>query len=156
MNYPGFRYLWNKYADAGFRVVAFPCNQFGYQAPGTSDEEREYAYSKFGFEFPVMDKIEVNGKDADPLYQFLKQAQPVSLPNSTGYKRPGEPGIIEWNYTKFLVDRNGQAVKRLKPAFDPLEMEKDVQNLLLGKEVLPEECIMHPGRLVCKVEYPSA
>mmetsp|Transcript_35776 Transcript_35776/g.101258 ORF Transcript_35776/g.101258 Transcript_35776/m.101258 type:complete len:102 (+) Transcript_35776:669-974(+) len=99
-----------------------------------------------------MDKIEVNGKGADPLYQFLKSQQKVSLPNGTASWLPGQPGAIEWNYTKFLVDRSGQAVKRLKPSFDPLEIEKDVQSLLAGKGPLPEECLIHPGRLVCKVD----
>lgn len=152
MNYPGLRYLWDNYYDAGFRLVAFPCNQFGYQAPGSSQEEREFAFKKFGFDFPVMDKIEVNGGGADPLYQFLKEAQPMSLPNSTKFKRPGEKGILEWNYVKFVVDKNGQCVKRFGPGFDPLEMERDVKSLLAGKGVLPEECILHPGRIVCKVD----
>uniref|UniRef100_A0A061S1V9 Glutathione peroxidase n=1 Tax=Tetraselmis sp. GSL018 TaxID=582737 RepID=A0A061S1V9_9CHLO len=100
-----------------------------------------------------MDKIEVNGKGADPLYKFLKERQRVSLPNSSGFSPPGEPGAIEWNYVKFVVDRNGQPAKRLKPSFDPMELERDVQSLLLGKGPLPEECILHPGRTACKVDY---
>lgn len=123
MNYPGLRYLWNKYHDQGFTVLAFPCNQFGGQAPGSSDEEREYAYYKFGFEFPVFDKINVNGPSAHPLYQFLKKKQ---------------PGDIEWNYVKFLVDRNGVPLRRYKPVFDPLNFEKDVVAALEG-EPLPEK-----------------
>lgn len=141
-----------RHGSEGFGVVAFPCNQFGGQAPGTSEEERQFAYSKFGFEFPVMDKIDVNGEDAQPLYKFLRAAQPVSQPSSKGTGNPfGEPGAIEWNYTKFLVDRNGRPVKRYKPAFDPAEFEDDVRLVLAGKEPLPPECFAHPGRKVCKL-----
>lgn len=131
--------------------MAFPCNQFGGQAPGTSQEEREWAWRKFGFKFDVFDKIEVNGAGTHPIYRVLKQQQRVSLPSSTS-PPPGEAGRIEWNYTKFLVDRSGVALKRYKPAFDPLEFEADIRLLLAGKEPLPAECIMHPGRIVCKVE----
>lgn len=131
--------------------MAFPCNQFGGQAPGTSEEERQWAYYKFGFEFPVMDKIEVNGPGAHPLYRYMRERQPLSLPSSYA-PPPGEAGRIEWNYVKFLVDRNGQPVKRFKPAVDPLDFEADVQMLLAGKEVLPVECLAHPDRRVCKVE----
>ena len=73
-------------------------SQFGGQAPGTSEEERQFAYSKFGFEFPVMDKVDVNGEEAHPLYKYLRASQPVSLPSSQGTLNPfGEPGAIEWN-----------------------------------------------------------
>jgi len=129
--------------------LAVPCNQFGGQAPGTSEEERAWAFRKFGFEFDVYDKIDVNGPDAHPLYKYLKKAQPISAPGSL----PTRPnGDIEWNYTKFIIDRNGQAVKRLKPSFDPLGSESDVRLLLAGKAPLPQECIMHPGRSVCNVD----
>lgn len=130
-------------------MVAFPANQFGGQAPGTSEEERAWAYRKFGFEFPVMDKVEVNGPGTHPVYAALKAAQPVSVPSS-GPAPPGEPGRIEWNYTKFLVDRRGVAVKRYKPAYDPLDFEVDVARVLAGRPVTPPECAAHPGRKVCK------
>jgi len=147
VNYPSLRQLFESYGKDGFRLVAFPCNQFGGQAPGTSEEERQYAYKKFGFEFPVYDKIDVNGANAHPLYKFMRERQPTSLPGAgTRSIRAGE---IEWNYTKFLIDRKGQPVKRFKPSFDPLEFEKDVQLLLQGRDPLPEECILHPGRIVC-------
>ncbi|PSC67567.1 hypothetical protein C2E20_8780 [Micractinium conductrix] len=151
VNYPGARALYNKYRDQGFNIIAFPCNQFGGQAPGSSQEEREYAWRKFGFEFDVFDKIEVNGAGTHPIYRLLKQQQRVSLPSSAG-PPPGEPGRIEWNYTKFLVGRDGVALKRFKPGFDPLEFEGDVRLLLAGKDPLPAECIAHPGRKVCKVD----
>lgn len=152
MNYPGLRALYDKYKDQGFTLVAFPCNQFGGQAPGTSEEERQWAFRKFGFEFPVMDKIEVNGPNTHPIYKVLKQQQPVSQPSSS-QPPPGEPGRIEWNYTKFLVSREGVALRRYKPGFDPLEFEGDVLLALAGKAPLPVECFAHPGRKVCKVEH---
>lgn len=124
MNYPGLRYLWNKYHDQGFTILAFPCNQFGGQAPGSSDEEREYAYKKFGFEFPMFDKLNVNGPNAHPLYQFLKERH---------------PGDIEWNYVKFLVDRKGVPVRRYKSAFDPYNFEMDVQAALEGRPLPRKE-----------------
>lgn len=139
--------LYERYGKDGFELIGFPCNQFGGQAPGTSEEERQYAYKKFGFEFPVYDKIEVNGPGAHPLYKYLRAQQPQSLPK--GGTRPLRQGELEWNYVKFLVDRNGQPVKRYKPSFDPLDFEKDVQLVLAGKEPLPEECFLHPGRIVC-------
>lgn len=82
MNYPGLRYLLEKYGDQGFAVLACPCNQFGGQAPGSDEEERQAALRKFGIEFPVADKLLVNGPDTHPLYRILKAAQPVSLPAS--------------------------------------------------------------------------
>ncbi|KAI7836894.1 hypothetical protein COHA_009226 [Chlorella ohadii] len=151
VNYPGARSLYEKYKHQGFTLCAFPCNQFGGQAPGTSQEEREWAWRKFGFEFDVFDKIEVNGTGTHPIYQILKRQQPVSLPSSFG-PLPGEPGRIEWNYTKFLVDQNGVARKRYKPTFNPADFDGDVARLLAGKEPLPAECIAHPGRKVCKVD----
>lgn len=124
MNYPGLRYLWNKYRDQGFTLLAFPCDQFGGQAPGSSDEEREYAFYKFGFEFPVFDKLEVKGPRLHPLYSFLKKRQ---------------SGEIEWNYVKFLIDRNGNPIRRYKPAFDPINFEKDVVAALEGKPLPVKE-----------------
>jgi len=147
VNYPSLRQLYETYGKDGFDIIGFPCNQFGGQAPGTSDEERQYAYKKFGFEFPVYDKIDVNGPLAHPVYQFLRKEQPQSLPGEgTKALRKGE---IEWNYVKFLVDRNGRPVKRFNPSFDPLDFEKDVQLVLQGRDPLPQECISHPGRIVC-------
>ena len=121
--------------------------QFGGQAPGSSDEERAYAFKKFRIEFPCFDKVDVNGPLAHPIYKYLRGQQPQSFPRQG--TRPLRAGDIEWNYTKFLVDRNGQAVKRFKPSFDPADFEKDVQLLLRGRDPLPEECILYPGRIVC-------
>ena len=150
MNYPGLRKLLEVYGKYGFEVIGFPCNQFGGQAPGTSEEERAYAYRKFGIDtFPIMDKVDVNGKSASPAYQFLRAQQPQSTP-ATG--RGSKTGNVEWNYTKFLVDRDGQAVKRYNPSFDPLDFEVDLRLVLAGAEPIPAECVLHPGRIVCQPE----
>lgn len=141
------RTLYNKYSKDGFNLAAFPCNQFGGQAPGTDQEEREWAWSKFGFEFDVYDKLLVNGPQAHPLYKYLKQRQPISAPSTS----PGN-GEIEWNYVKFLVDRNGQPVKRYKSSYDPLEFEDDVRLVMAGLPPLASECTLHPGRKGCKVD----
>lgn len=148
MNYPGLRTLYEKYKADGFTLCAFPCNQFGGQAPGSSEEERAWAFKKFGFDFDVFDKIDVNGPKAHPLYQFLRSRQPASAPSD----RPRPNGELEWNYVKFLVDRNGQPLRRYQPAFDPMNFENDVRLALAGKPPLPNECFTHPGRKVCKVD----
>lgn len=159
MNYPSLRYLLETYGRDGFVLLAAPCNQFPPgigQAPGTDQEEREAAWRKFGIEFPVLDKVNVNGPNAHPLYNLLREEQPVSFPTSskgslpTGYGNT--PGALEWNYVKFLVDRNGHAVKRFKPTFDPIDFEGDVRLLLAGKNPLPAECAMKPGKKGCNVE----
>eukprot|EP00897_Mesotaenium_endlicherianum_P010181 jgi/Mesen1/9191/ME000591S08508 len=103
----------SEYKNKGFTLLAFPCNQFGGQAPGSSEEEREYAFYKFGFE------LDVKGAQMDPLYGFLKKNQ---------------PGEIE-----FLVDRNGKPIRRYKPASDPLSFEKDVVATLAGKPLPAKE-----------------
>ena len=146
--------MYNTYGGDGFGLIAFPCNQFGGQAPGTSQEEREFAWKKFGLSgdaLPVFDKVDVNGPFAHPVYQLLRSQQPSSVPAAgTRALRKGE---IEWNYTKFLVNRQGQAVKRFKPSFDPLDFETDLKLVLAGKDPLPDECIMHVSSFA---EYPSA
>ncbi|KAK9802053.1 hypothetical protein WJX73_007945 [Symbiochloris irregularis] len=139
VNYPGLRKLYEKYHGEGFSLLGFPCNQFGGQAPGTSEEEREYAYKKFGISFPIMDKINVNGKHAHPLYRFLKERLPESV--NSQLTRPGDKGPkIEWNYVKFLVGRDGQPVCRYGSAFDPLKFESQVQELLAGKDAKLINC----------------
>ncbi|PNW79518.1 hypothetical protein CHLRE_08g358525v5 [Chlamydomonas reinhardtii] len=149
VNYPGLRSLYDKYNAAGFDLICFPCNQFGGQAPGTSQEEREWAWKKFGLEIDgVFDHVDVNGPGASPLYSFLKERLPLSTPSDVR-SRPN--GDIEWNYAKFLVDARGVPVKRYKPSFDPLNMEIDVQLVLSGREPQPAECVLHPGRKVCKL-----
>ncbi|CAL8463362.1 g2896 [Coccomyxa elongata] len=137
-NYGSLRRLYEKYRDSGFNLIAFPCNQFGGQAPRSSDGEREFAYKKFGFEFPIMDKIDVNGNDAHPLWTFMKEQT--------------KSGDIKWNYTKFLIDRKGVPRKCFGSLVDPIDFEDDVRLLLGGKDLLPPECARHPGRKACNVD----
>ena len=110
--YAGLHTLFQDNRAQGFTILAFPCNQFGAQEPGTDAEILEFATSKYAVEFPMFSKIEVNGDGTCALYQFLKSAQ------------PGEGGKedIPWNFTKFLVDRSGKPVKRFGPQVTPEEI----------------------------------
>jgi glutathione peroxidase len=117
--YTGLQTLYQKYRDQGFEILDFPCNQFAGQAPGTNEEIHEFCTLNFGIKFPQFAKIKVNGKDASPLFQYLKAQQ------------PGEgKGRIKWNFTKFLVDRQGNVVKRFEPGDEPETMEADIKALL--------------------------
>lgn len=148
MNYTGFKRLLEVYGDK-FTVIAFPCNQFGGQAPLGDEGEREAAYKKIGVRsFPVMDTVEVNGEGTDPLYKYLKATAPTSVPGAF-FTRTSD---LLWNYEKFLCDMDGRPVKRFKSPFDPSDFEGDIKLLLGNKDPTPEECISHPGRNVCKVD----
>ena len=118
--YDGLEALWKKYGDRGFEVLAFPCNQFGGQEPGTADEIESFCKVNFGVSFPLMAKIEVNGDGADPLYQWLKAEAPGVL----GTK------AVKWNFTKFLIGRDGKVVRRYAPTDKPEKLAADIEALL--------------------------
>ncbi|XP_068664890.1 probable phospholipid hydroperoxide glutathione peroxidase [Aristolochia californica] len=118
-NYKELNTLYDKYKDQGFEILAFPCNQFAGQEPGSNEEIKQAVCTMFKAEFPVFDKIEVNGKDASPLYKYLKSQKGGIFGDA-----------IKWNFTKFLVDKNGKIVSRYAPTTSPLKIEKDIQNLL--------------------------
>ena len=118
--YDGLETLWKDYGDKGFEVLAFPCNQFGAQEPGSADEIESFCKVNFGLSFPLMAKIEVNGDSADPLYDWLKKEAPGVL----GTK------AIKWNFTKFLIGRDGRVVKRYGPTDTPASIAKDIEALL--------------------------
>jgi glutathione peroxidase len=118
--YDGLEALWRKYGERGFEVLAFPCNQFGGQEPGSAEEIESFCKVNFGVSFPLMAKIEVNGANADPLYQWLKQKAPGVL---------GTKGI-KWNFTKFLIGRDGKVVRRYGPTDKPEKLEADIEALL--------------------------
>jgi glutathione peroxidase len=118
--YAGLEALWRKYRDRGFEVIAFPCNQFGRQEPGQADEIAGFCQANFGVSFPLMAKVEVNGPGASPLFDWLKAEAPGVL----GTK------AIKWNFTKFLVDRNGKVVRRYAPTDKPAALERDIEALL--------------------------
>ncbi|NLR72376.1 glutathione peroxidase [Novosphingobium sp. ERN07] len=118
--YDGLEKLWQDYGQKGFEVLAFPCNQFGGQEPGTADEIESFCKVNFGLSFPLMAKIEVNGDNADPLYDWLKKEAPGVL---------GTKGI-KWNFTKFLIGRDGKVVRRYAPTDKPESIAKDIEKLL--------------------------
>ncbi|XP_038989661.1 probable phospholipid hydroperoxide glutathione peroxidase [Phoenix dactylifera] len=120
-NYKEMNILYEKYKDRGFEILVFPCNQFGGQEPGSNEEIQEVACTMFKAEFPIFDKIGVNGKNAAPLYKYLKSQKGGFLGDS-----------IKWNFTKFLVDKNGRVVERYAPTTSPLKIEKDIQKLVEG------------------------
>lgn len=112
--------LYRQYKEQGLVVLAFPCNQFGHQEPGSEQEIQNFCSSNYDISFPLFAKIEVNGEDAHPLYQHLKNEQPGLL----GSKR------IKWNFTKFLVDKTGQVVRRYAPLDQPKALVGDIEQLL--------------------------
>ena len=112
--------LHRKHASSGFAVLAFPCNQFGAQEPGSAEEIESFCRLGYAAEFPIFAKIEVNGPNAHPIFAFLQREKPGIL----GTRR------IKWNFTTFLVDRNGGAVRRYAPRTRPAEIEPDILTLL--------------------------
>lgn len=118
--YEGLEALYRKYSAKGLAVLGFPCNQFGSQEPGDASEIAQFCSRTYDVTFPMFEKIDVNGTGAHPLYQFLKAEQTGVLGT--------EP--IKWNFTKFLVDRQGQVMGRFAPTTKPSEMEPDIERLL--------------------------
>lgn len=118
--YKGLEQLWQQYKDRGLVVLGFPCNQFGAQDKGANDEIAEFCQINYGVTFPMMAKIDVNGSDAHPLYQWLASEAPGLLGSKA----------IKWNFTKFLVDRNGHVTKRYAPTDTPKSMAEDIEALL--------------------------
>lgn len=117
--YEGLQKLYDTYKDKGFVVLDFPCNQFMGQAPGSAEEINAFCTLNYQTTFPRFSKIKVNGKEADPLYTWLKSEQAGPLGKS-----------IEWNFAKFLVDRKGTVVKRFSAKSDPMEIVESIEGLL--------------------------
>lgn len=118
--FAGLEALYQRYREQGLVVLGFPCNQFGAQEPGSADEIATFCQKNYGVSFPMFAKIEVNGDNTHPLYKYLKKA-------ATGMF--GSEGI-KWNFTKFLVNRNGEVVKRYAPATAPEDIARDIDALL--------------------------
>jgi glutathione peroxidase len=118
--FAGLEEMYEKYRERGLEILGFPCNQFGKQDPGSNEEITEFCQLNYGVSFPMFSKIEVNGRGADPLYQHLKKAAPGAL---------GTRGI-KWNFTKFLINRDGDVLKRFAPATTPAQIEKEIERLL--------------------------
>ena len=118
--YKGLEKLYRKYQNKGFEILGFPCNQFAFQEPGTNEEIQEFCDTNYGISFKIMNKINVNGRKTDPFYKFLKK------------QKPGIAGTsqIKWNFTKFLVNRNGQVIERFGPQVEASEIEKSIEKNL--------------------------
>ncbi|KAJ8751736.1 hypothetical protein K2173_025911 [Erythroxylum novogranatense] len=118
-NYSELSQLYEKYKTQGFEILAFPCNQFGGQEPGSNTEIKNFSCTRFKTNFPIFDKIDVNGPSTAPIYQFLKSSAGGFLGD-----------LIKWNFEKFLVDKNGKVVERYPPTTSPFQIERDIQKLL--------------------------
>ena len=118
--YEGLEELFQQYREQGFEVLAFPCNQFGGQEPGNPSEIAEFCKVNFGLTFPLMEKVDVNGDDASPLFDWMKAEKPGLMGSKA----------IKWNFTKFLIDREGNVVKRYAPTDAPKSIAKDIEKLL--------------------------
>lgn len=121
--YAGLERLYRDYVDRGFTVLGFPCNQFGAQEPGQETEIASFCERNYGVSFPLFAKIEVNGRCAHPLYRYLKFCRPGRLGWLTG-------GRISWNFSKFLVARDGNVVGRYSPRTQPRQLAPDIERLL--------------------------
>jgi len=139
--YEGLETLYKKYHEKGLEILDFPCNQFGHQAPGSDDEIHEFCTAKYQTSFDQFKKVDVNGNDESELFTFLKKEQQDDVISgmknkmsmkaiekiSTTCKNVGD---IKWNFTKFLVDKDGNVVKRYSPTYNPIDMESDILKLL--------------------------
>ena len=117
--YEGLEKLYQKFKDRGLVILGFPSNQFRNQEPGTADDISQFCEINYGVSFQMFEKIDVNGKDEHPLFSYLKKELPTFLGRS-----------IKWNFTKFLVDKNGKPIKRFAPIITPNKMEKTIKNLI--------------------------
>ena len=141
-HYDPLEAMYKEYRDQGFEILDFPCNQFADQAPGSDDEIHEFCQVKFGTEFPQFKKIDVNGDTADPLFAYLATEKPFEgfgkgLKNkalekvaAANNKKFGEKAYIGWNFTKFLVDREGNVIARFEPTVDMDEVKAAVEAAL--------------------------
>ena len=141
-HYDPLEAMYKDLRDKGFEILDFPCNQFANQAPGTEDEIHQFCTMKFGTEFPQFAKIDVNGDTADPLFAFLATEKPhvgfgKGLKNAAlkkfsnmNNKTFGDKAYIKWNFTKFLIDREGNVVARFEPTEDMKDVRKAVEDML--------------------------
>jgi len=118
--YTGLEALYRRYRDKGFTILGFPCDQFAHQEPGSEAEIKSFCSLTYDVTFPLFAKIEVNGSGAHPLYRYLKKVQPGLLGSEA----------IKWNFTKFLVNREGQVLKRYAPSDTPEKIEDDLRGMI--------------------------
>lgn len=141
-HYDPLEAMYKDLKDKGFEILDFPCNQFNNQAPGDNEEIHNFCTLKFGTDFPQFGKLDVNGEDADPLFAFLATEKPFEgfgkgLKNkgfekiaNMNNKKYGDKAYIKWNFTKFLVDRDGNVVSRFEPTIDMADVRKAVEDLI--------------------------
>ena len=141
-HYEPLEAMYKEFRDQGFEILDFPCNQFADQAPGNDNEIHEFCTVKFGTEFPQFTKIEVNGENADPLFAYLATEKPfegfgkgvkmIALQKfaDANNRKFGDKAYIKWNFTKFLIDREGNVVARFEPTVDMAEVKKAVEAAL--------------------------
>ena len=141
-HYDPLEAMYKEFRDRGFEILDFPCNQFANQTPGTDEEISQFCTLKFGTEFPQFAKIDVNGETADPLFAYLATEKPfkgfgknikfkaLEMFANANNKAFGDKAYIKWNFTKFLVDREGNVVARFEPTFDMDKVKEEVEKLL--------------------------
>lgn len=119
--FDGLQKLYDTYKDEGFEILGFPCNQFGNQDPGTSDEIQAFCQKNYGVTFPMFKKVEVKGENAHPLFAYLTESSKGFMSNQ-----------IKWNFTKFLINKQGEVIDRFAPQTDPAKLHKEVKSALEG------------------------
>lgn len=137
--YEGLQKIYDKYKEKGLEILDFPCNQFFEQAPGSNEEIVNFCKANFGTVFETFAKIEVNGENADELYKFLKKEAPKAVEDSASegfYSMLSEKGFtttgddIKWNFTKFLINKEGDVIERFAPTYEPQRIEEKIKSLL--------------------------
>ncbi|MAR95861.1 MAG: glutathione peroxidase [Gammaproteobacteria bacterium] len=118
--YKELELIYKKYKDKGFEILGFPCNQFALQEPGSNEDIKNFCDTKYGISFKILNKINVNGSKEDPFYAFLKEEQP----GIGGTKQ------IKWNFTKFLINKNGEVMNRFSPQVEPIDIESHILEIL--------------------------
>jgi glutathione peroxidase len=138
--YEGLQRIYDKYQEKGLEILDFPCNQFFEQAPGTNDEIVSFCQMTYGTTFRTFGKIDVNGENASPLYKYLKEQAPEAEVDAGAeglYKLLEDKGFtttgseIKWNFTKFIVDKDGKVIGRFAPTFEPEKLEDIIEDLLI-------------------------
>ncbi len=133
--YDDLQDLYEENKEKGFEILDFPCNQFAHQAPGSDEEIASFCSSRYGITFPLFKKIDVNGENAEPLFTFLKAEQGFTdksfkMKMLGVFSKTNKSDDIHWNFTKFLVDRNGEVIARFEPTVSMKEVKRRVEELL--------------------------
>jgi glutathione peroxidase len=141
--YGDLQKLYEKYNSKGFEILGFPCNQFAEQEPGNNEEVKKFCEINYGVTFPILEKVEVRGEDIHPIFKYLTEAAPFEGVDKNGEKGKGlfafinekfpeflEGNSIKWNFTKFLIDKEGNVIKRYESPVEPMDISKDIENII--------------------------